>query len=255
MRHLILTLALTALLLGLRSNQAGADIYMYTDKQGVTHFTNIKPAGQKVTRLFKAGPGKASGARCKGCDIVPARDASRERFVRYDPFIYGAARLYKIPPALIRAVMETESDYDPRVVSSAGAKGLMQLMPVTARHMGVTDVFDPRQNIYGGVRYLRVLANTFHGNLLLTIAGYHAGPGAVTRYRGIPPYETTQRYVPVVLRRYYRYQKLEVARQQAKGARGSEADLGAGPAVPGAAEADPGRPEPSVPPASRAVPE
>lgn len=255
MRHLTLTFTLLTSLLGPLPRPARADIYMYTDKQGVTHFTNIKPAGQKVTRLYKAGPGKASGARCKGCDIVPARDASKERFSRYDSFIYGAARLYKIPPALIRAVMETESDYDPRVVSSAGAKGLMQLMPVTARHMGVTDVFDPRQNIYGGVRYLRVLANTFHGNLLLTIAGYHAGPGAVTRFRGIPPYETTQRYVPVVIRRYYRYQKLEAARQQAQSAGGREAGLGAGPPVPGGVEADPGRPEPTAPPASRAVPE
>ena len=257
MRDLIAALAFFTLLMGLCPPRARADIYMYTDKQGVTHFTNIKPPGQKVTRLYKAGPGKASGARCKGCDVVPARDGSKDRFTRYDSFIYGASRLYKIPAALVRAVMETESDYDPRVVSSAGAKGLMQLMPVTARHMGVTDVFDPRQNIYGGVRYLRVLANTFHGNLLLTIAGYHAGPGAVTRYRGIPPYETTQRYVPVVIRRYYRYQKLEATRQLAKEAGVTGGALSSGPPVPGvnAGDGDPGRPDSPSPPASRAVPE
>lgn len=229
---LILTLTVTLLLVGLFPMDARADIYMYTDKDGVTHFTNIRPTGRKYTQLYKARAGKPSAQRCKGCDVVAARDSSKDRFTRYDPFIYGAARLYKIPVALIRAVMETESDYDPRVVSSAGAKGLMQLMPVTARHMGVTDVFDPRQNIYGGVRYLRVLANTFHGNLLLTIAGYHAGPGAVARFGGIPPYETTQRYVPIVMRRYFRYQRMEAARRQA-----GEAALVATPSAPGASQA------------------
>jgi soluble lytic murein transglycosylase-like protein len=188
---------------------------MYKDKNGVTHFTNIKPRGGRYKRLYKTGPGKAARRRCKGCDIVPAKDASADRFTRYDKFIYGAARLYKIPVALVRAVIESESDFDPRVVSSAGAKGLMQLMPLTAKKMGVTDVFDPRENIYGGTRYLRVMANTFNGNLVLTVAGYHAGPGAVARYKGVPPYVTTHKYVRVVIRRYYKYQKLEATRRKA----------------------------------------
>lgn len=183
---------------------AHADVYMYVDKNGVAHFTNIRPRGRKYRRLYKTGPGKASTRHCPSCDRIPARDHSPERFRRYDDFIRSAARLYQIPVALIRAVIEVESDFDPRVVSSVGAKGLMQLMPGTARSMGVTDVGDPRQNIYGGVRYLRVLANTFNGNLLLTVAGYHAGPTAVARYRGVPPYETTQRYVRAVLRLYAR---------------------------------------------------
>jgi soluble lytic murein transglycosylase-like protein len=79
----------------------------------------------------------------------------------------------------------------------------MQLMPGTAARMGVTDIFDPRQNILGGARYLRILANTFNGDLVLTIAAYNAGEGAVLRYRGIPPYEETQRYVRRVLGWYY----------------------------------------------------
>lgn len=214
MRWIPLPLAF-ALVLMLAPRPAAADIFMYKDKNGVTHFTNIKPKRGKYKRLYKKGPGKAARKRCKGCDVVPAKDSSRARFSRYDKFIYGAARLYKIPVALIRAVIESESDYDPRVVSSAGAKGLMQLMPLTAKAMGVTDVYDPRENIYGGTRYLRVMANTFSGNLVLTVAGYHAGPGAVAKYKGVPPYVTTHKYVRVVIRRYYKYQKREAAKRKA----------------------------------------
>ena len=220
----ILRHTVAALILGgvtLQPGSALADIYMYTDSSGVTHFTNIKPKQGSFKRLYKTGPGKAAGRRCKGCDVVPAKDSSAARFTRYDQFIFGAARLYKLPVALIRAVIATESDYDPRVVSSAGARGLMQLMPATARSMGVTNSFDPRENIYGGVRYLRVLANTFNGNLVLTVAGYHAGPGAVSKYRGIPPYATTQHYVRVVIRRYYRYQKTQAARRKGGSSPGS----------------------------------
>jgi len=106
-------------------------------------------------------------------------------------------------------VIKVESDYNPEVVSHAGASGLMQLMPATAARMGVTDVFDPRQSILGGARYLRVLANHFNGDLVLTIAAYNAGEGAVIRYRGIPPYEETQRYVRRVLRHYYNFLEAE----------------------------------------------
>ncbi len=215
MRSIVIPLALLVVLL-VSPRPVEADIYMYKDKKGVTHFTNIKPTRGKFKRLYKKGPGKASRKRCKGCDVVPAKDFSSARYTRYDKFIYGAARLYKIPVALIRAVIESESSYDPRVVSSAGAKGLMQLMPLTAKAMGVTDVFDPRENIYGGTRYLRVLANTFNGNLVLTVAGYHAGPGAVARYKGVPPYLTTHKYVRVVIRRYYKYQKKEAAKRKAR---------------------------------------
>lgn len=206
-----------------------ADVYMYVDKSGVAHFTNIRPRGRKYRRLYKTGPGKASTRHCPSCDRIPARDHSPERFRRYDDFIRGAARLYRIPEALIRAVIAVESDFDPRVVSSVGAKGLMQLMPGTARSMGVTDVLDPRQNIYGGVRYLRVLANTFNGNLLLTVAGYHAGPAAVARYRGVPPYETTQRYVRAVLRRYARNRRRASASAGRGGAPGGARGSGGAP--------------------------
>src|SRR5262249_6038818 len=133
------------------------------------------------------------------------RDSSPERFSRYDAYIREAARLYQIPVELVRAIIKCESDYDPRAVSPAGAQGLMQLMPETALRMQVRDTFDPRENIFGGTRYLRVLANTFSGDLELTIAGYNAGEGAIMHHAGIPPFAETQQYVVNVLTFYRRY--------------------------------------------------
>jgi soluble lytic murein transglycosylase-like protein len=97
-----------------------------------------------------------------------------DRFTRFDKWIRQAATLYQLPEELVRAVIKVESDYDPRAVSSAGAIGLMQLMPETAARMQVRDPYDPRENIFGGVRYLRILTNLFNGDLDLTIAAYNA---------------------------------------------------------------------------------
>jgi soluble lytic murein transglycosylase-like protein len=140
----------------------------------------------------------------KAAVFMPA-DTSPERYTRYDSFIREAATLYQIPEPLVRAVIRVESDFDPRAVSPANARGLMQMIPETAERMLVTDVFDPRQNIFGGVRYLRVLANTFNGDLALTVAAYNAGEGAVIRYGGIPPYPETQDYVTKVVGYYRQY--------------------------------------------------
>jgi soluble lytic murein transglycosylase-like protein len=199
---------------------ARADIYSYEDKDGIVHFTNLQPAsgsGHKWKTLYKTGPGRAafvSGAApptsFAGCamsraDVVPATDRSPDRFARYDEHIAEASDLYALPQALIRAIIKAESDYDPRVVSCAGAKGLMQLMPDVQREQRVEHVFEPRENILGGTRLLRLNANRFKGDLVLTIAAYHAGPGAVEKYRGVPPYETTQSYVKIVLKYYYQF--------------------------------------------------
>ncbi len=132
-------------------------------------------------------------------------DDSKERFSRYDEHITQAAQLYQLPVELVRAVIQVESNFDPRAVSPVGAQGLMQLMPFTAERMMVTDIMDPRQNIFGGTRYLRILANMFNGDIHLTVAAYNAGEGAVIRYGGIPPYEETRNYVVKVLENYQRY--------------------------------------------------
>lgn len=124
---------------------------------------------------------------------------------RYSDYIEQAASLYQIPAELVRAVVMVESGYNPRAVSPANAKGLMQLIPATATRMQVEDSFDPRQNIFGGTRYLRILANLFNGDLALTVAAYNAGEGAVLRYGGIPPYRETEDYVTKVVALYRKY--------------------------------------------------
>jgi soluble lytic murein transglycosylase-like protein len=192
---------------------ARADIYSWTDAEGVVHFTNIKPRRnpgkwRKVLIEKPDGNSKAAADRgaCERCDVVPSRDSSPERFHRYDEFIHEAADLYKIPVALIRAVIRVESDYDPRVVSSMGARGLMQIMPAVEQDMRIASVFDPRDNILGGTRLLRVLANRYDGDLVLTIAGYHAGVGSLAKYGNtVPPYVNTRKYLQMVLDRYYQY--------------------------------------------------
>ncbi len=118
--------------------------------------------------------------------------------------IEQAARTHSIDPRLVAAVASRESAYDPRAVSRAGACGIMQLMPATARFLGMSDVFDIRENVFGGTRYLRTLLDTFHGDLDLTLAAYNAGPGAVQRYNGVPPYRETQQYVKLVRAAYER---------------------------------------------------
>jgi soluble lytic murein transglycosylase-like protein len=119
--------------------------------------------------------------------------------VPFAPLIQDAARRAGVDPALVAAVAKAESSFKPQAQSKAGAKGLMQLMDGTARRLGVTDPFDPAQSLDGGARFLGDLLKQFHGDIRLALAGYNAGPGAVQKYGGIPPYQETQRYVPKVL--------------------------------------------------------
>jgi soluble lytic murein transglycosylase-like protein len=118
--------------------------------------------------------------------------------------IEDAARTHGVDPRLVAAVAGRESAYNPRAVSPVGACGIMQLMPATARFLGMADVFDIRQNVFAGTRYLRTLLDTFHGDLDLTLAAYNAGPGAVQKYHGVPPYRETQQYVRLVRAAYER---------------------------------------------------
>jgi soluble lytic murein transglycosylase-like protein len=183
---------------------AAADIYEYVDADGVAHYTNV--AGKAGFRLMDF-PGRTNRSRAPG--LRAPRDTSPERRRRYDAWLDEAAALYELPVAFLRAVMRVESDFDPNVVSVDGAVGLMQLMPFTAQKMGVDDPYDPRQNILGGARFLRILANQWNGDLVLTVASYNAGAGAVQRYRGVPPYSETRRYVNRVIQHYYAYRRGE----------------------------------------------
>jgi soluble lytic murein transglycosylase-like protein len=207
-------LILVAVIAAVVCHTAGgrADVYTWTDKDGVMHFTNMKPQGGGYKKLLDSDApagSKASSKRgnCPRCDKVSSSDTSPERFHRYDAYIAEASQLYKIPVPLIRAIIKVESDYDPHVVSSADCKGLMQVHPAVQEDMGAQgDIFEPRMNILTGTRLLRWLANHVDGDLVLTIAGYHAGLGSLARYGyTVPPYAYTRQYLKMVLERYYEY--------------------------------------------------
>lgn len=202
LRSVAVAFALVAL-----PSTAAADIYQYVDADGVVHFTTVKPGTSNAKLYLKSDPKPANAVRAGVTPSAP-QDRSVDRFTRYDDHIRQAAGLYQIPEALIRAVIKVESDYDPRATSYAGARGLMQLMPETAERLGVKDINDPRENIFGGVRYLRVLANMFNGDLDFTVAAYNAGENAVIQHGGIPPYAQTRDYVVKVNKFYRRYRTI-----------------------------------------------
>jgi hypothetical protein len=157
-----------------------------------------------------------------GSDFVlmnfePIRKMSRRKVVRkvrsqpqteefdLEKIIRSYAKDYSVSPALIKAIIKVESDFNPHVVSRAGARGLMQLMPSTALEMQVDDIFDPIENVGGGVQYFAHMRELFDGDVRLALAAYNAGPGNVLRYGGIPPFKETQNYVPKVLSYYDKY--------------------------------------------------
>ena len=127
-------------------------------------------------------------------------DSKSGRSGKFADIIEAAAEKYDVDPVLVRSVIQAESNFNPHAVSSAGAKGLMQLMPATAAGLGVKDPFDPVDNIYGGVKLLHRLLTRYDGNVQLALAAYNAGPGAVDRFGGIPPYRETQTYVSRIMK-------------------------------------------------------
>lgn len=198
---------------------ATADIYRYVDRHGVEHYTNIPPSRGGYQRIFRSSRSGRHLVGGLGRGGKRLRPPDPERLTRYDAHIHEAARLYQLPEAFIRAVVRVESNFYHDAVSADGAMGLMQLMPGTASAMGVLDPFEPRQNVLGGARFLRVLANQLDGDLVLTIAAYNAGHGAVRKYGGVPPYPETRRYVRRVLEHYYAYRAQPVVHGNAVMAR------------------------------------
>lgn len=190
----IAMLVLAIVSLGLGISPVRADIYRHVDANGVVHFTNAPQYTNMTNRrdwsFYRAErrPGEPSAGSAQ---LVHA----------YKDIIRHYANSYRLEEALVKAVIKAESNYNPQAVSRKGARGLMQLIPETARQMRVNDPFDPMQNIRGGSNYLRLMLDQFNGNVDLALAAYNAGPGAVQRYGGIPPYEETRTYVKRV-RRY-----------------------------------------------------
>ena len=195
----------------------------FMDPQGVIHVTPVR----RVAAVSALAPGLQGSGEGSLPDTAAAadprsnatgngsRDAASEvaealgdeRSHRHGATIRSAARLYQLPESLVRAVIHTESNYNPNAVSRTGAMGLTQLMPSTARFLGVVRPFDPRQNIYGGAKFLRLLANRFGGDMVLVLAGYFSGAGAVQKYGGVPPHAGVGGYVKAVLRRFYAYER------------------------------------------------
>jgi soluble lytic murein transglycosylase-like protein len=184
-----------------------AEIYVYVDKNGVSHYTNAPTDGRyKKARLeqLNTEPGRSVSARETW---QKARRATPQNPAKYEHYISKAALSHEIDPLLIKAIIRTESNFDPFAVSSKGAQGLMQLMPGTARNMRVGNAFDPAQNISGGARYLRELLNSYGGNLTLSLAAYNAGPGNVAKNGPLPKIPETREYVNKVIRHYRSYQQ------------------------------------------------
>lgn len=187
------------------SNVVLADIYRFTDSKGHVHYTNMKPLSSGYKRILESRlPHYTSSLsyRTGSFSGSPSPIGKKSRFVE---LINQAASKYQVDPRLVHAVIQTESAYNAAAISSAGAVGLMQLMPDTARRYGVTDRRDPDQNVNGGTRYLKDLIQMFNPNLDLAVAAYNAGENAVIKYNyTIPPYPETRNYVKQVLSLYRR---------------------------------------------------
>ena len=194
--------ALTTGMLGclLLAGVAQADVFVSTDANGNFVLSNVHRPGRHYERVIHE-----PAAAVVSLDQQPQMIAAQP----YAELVSAAATANQLPAALLHAVIKTESAYNPSAVSAKGAGGLMQLMPDTAREMGVTDVYDPKANIQGGARYLKRLMTLFDNDIALAVAAYNAGPQAVLSRGGvIPPFAETQRYVPSVLRQYRRLQGL-----------------------------------------------
>jgi len=205
--HLIFRTVLLLALYGVAA-LARADIYAYTDADGVRHFTNIKPSDTRYKRIIKSRetePGYRFPSTARPAGLAMANP--RLRTTAYDGLVRQAARAYQMDEALVRAVIHTESAFNPSAVSPKGASGLMQLMPGTASRYGVRDIFDPVENVYAGVHYLSDLKTMFNGNMQLAVAAYNAGENAVLRYGGVPPYPETINYVSRVTNLHGRYRQ------------------------------------------------
>src|SRR5262245_40129484 len=171
---------------GLPLSHLQAEVYQYVDATGTISLTNV-PSDVRYRRIKP--------------EQTPLRLVLPERELA--PVIARHSQQHQLHPALIRAIIKAESNFDPHAISRAGAVGLMQLMPQTAVRLDVRDLYDPDDNVGGGTKYLRQLLDRFHGNLPLALAAYNAGENAVDRYQSLPPFDETRQYVRKVLR-YYR---------------------------------------------------
>ncbi|MBU1424260.1 MAG: lytic transglycosylase domain-containing protein [Gammaproteobacteria bacterium] len=186
------------------SNEAHCDIYSFTDAGGIQHFSNVPTDARYVLAWRTEQPATAAKSA-----VLRSHGFDRSHQKQYAPAIKRAARTYRLDPALLHAVIATESGYDVNAVSDKGAMGLMQLMPETAKRYGATDPFNPDQNIRAGAQYLNSLLQRFGNDLNLALAAYNSGEGNVVKYgKRIPPFPETVAYVPRVMGLYRKYQRV-----------------------------------------------
>lgn len=148
-------------------------------------------------------PSSVNSAQSGLANLISSYSPPTTNGTDYDEIIKRAAEKYNVPEKLISSIIKQESNFNPSATSSAGASGLMQLMPGTAKYLGVTNSLDPEQNIMGGAKYISQMLTKFDGNIETALAAYNAGPGAVKKYNGIPPYKETQNYVQKVMNNFH----------------------------------------------------
>jgi len=195
----------------LQEDDRGNEVVVVSYRSGSVTFprSQVKKVLRSSSRRTHQDPHGSFRTALK--NTVPSRAVPRNAPLLYDPYIRSASRLHRLDPELVRAVIKHESNFQRKEVSRKGAQGLMQLMPDTARVLGVRDAFDPWENIHGGVRYLRDMIEAFDGDLVKAVAAYNAGPAAVKKYGDVPPYPETRGYVRNVLRTYRSYRGAKLA--------------------------------------------
>ena len=197
MHHAKLVIA-TAAFLCLPFRHASADIYQYIDNDGVIHFSNVGVSGGKKYKKVKSEPKQAPAPVPSEAQPQSGADISGD----YYDVINNACDRHGVDPRLVHAIVKVESDFNPYALSRKGAMGLMQLMPQTASDLNVRNIFNPHENVDGGVRYLRYLIDRYEGNLSLALAAYNAGETAIKKWGTIPPFPETQSYVSRILKLY-----------------------------------------------------
>jgi soluble lytic murein transglycosylase-like protein len=208
MRSLSSSVAILVGMLVLWALPAQGQIISYVDDSGKRVFVNAEPApaarSSKVPLLRTAATGVAVNTAPSSESTAEMSAADLANRQKIEEMIREVSARYRVDPALVRAVMQTESNWNSRAVSRKGAIGLMQLGPGTAQQLGVNNALDPKQNLDGGVRYLHMLLERYNGDLDRALAAYNAGPGAVDRAGGIPQYRETRNYVQKVTDSYFR---------------------------------------------------
>lgn len=196
----LIRIILPAICLLIISANSGAEYYVYKHKDGTTWYTDKNMPTDSYKLIATIGRPTAS-ASCRGTTVNSLENRAKD----HEPVIRQYSDLYGVDKTLIKAIIMVESCFDRYAVSRVGAKGLMQLMPATADLMGVYNVFNAKDNIKGGTRYFRQMLELFEYDVELALAAYNAGPKAVKKYKGIPPYSETQKYVKKVIKYYNRY--------------------------------------------------